>query len=118
VFNVGGVASRLITTDKTQHCCVPVAMIVHVNFMPDVSWFTSWVSQPFAPVPAGVENTSVTSLVYQPLLHGEPLQVAVICWVSACEPAGRANPAKPTRRATRVSLIAPPPAQPAQGTPR
>lgn len=91
---VGVVASRLIVTSSRQHCCDPATVTVQVNVVPAVSVLTGWSPHPCGLLEfCGRKNETVTSLVYQPLLHAPvtppAVQEAVI--TSACAAAGKAR---------------------------
>ena len=106
-------------TSSRQHC-EPVTATVQVKVTPAVSELTVWLPQPCGLLePAGSVNETVTSLVYQPLLHAPVARrggaVAVI--PSACAAAGKASVIT-TRAANNMNLTAPPPVIRQRAAPR
>src|SRR5262245_20292193 len=63
---VGGVASILMGTCRTQHCGDPLTTTVHVKVTPAVSGETVWSPHPCGLLdPAGSTNDTVTEVRYQ-----------------------------------------------------
>src|SRR5262249_28586985 len=112
---VGGVASILVGTFRTQHCGDPLTTTAPVKVTPAVSGETVWSPHPCGLLdPAGSTNDTVTEVRYQSVLHApipaDVVQLAVIA--SACATLGSASTASAAAIPTSRVFMAGSPAVP------